>query len=67
MKAGVVLYGKRRDLEEGPVQMTYETPAFDADRVHKCFQMVIENPMYKTNMLKLQRLSQRLDGRKKIA
>lgn len=66
MKAGVVLYGKRRDYDEGPDQMVYRTPAFDGDRVHKCFEQVIENPMYKTNMLKLQRLSQRLDGRRKL-
>jgi UDP:flavonoid glycosyltransferase YjiC (YdhE family) len=67
MKAGIILYNKRRDFEEGPVQMTYEAPAFEGKRVLEAFRTVIDNPMYKTNMLKLQRLSQRLDGRKRLA
>ena len=37
MKAGVILYSKRRDFEEGPVQMEYKEPVFDGERVYNCF------------------------------
>ena len=44
-------------------QLTVLLPSFDADKVGELFKKIVENPIYKTNMLKLRSQSAMSGGR----
>lgn len=48
------------------VGMTRKKPLFDAKKVEKVFREALKNPIYKENMMKLNVLCKRSNGRKKL-